>query len=516
MAEIIGDYTGTTWDDFLVLPDITDNEERLTPERVNLSTDLAGVKLKMPFLSAAMRSVTGKDLALAGGKLGMMAVAPRGLSIEREAGIVKYVKENAVGVGDIEYEIDPTTARDDDTLRIAIGKALKTGHSNIPVLTKDRDFVGMFHYDPLKHNQMASDMLITRVMQPYKKGGKKGGVDVCKIGMSDDEIKQHLRKIYDRDKTVRFVPLVDDVGRFRELVFLQTSEAYKVGAAVDTHKGWEKRTGALIDAGADIIFIDTSDAHKPFSRDVLEGYKKLAETIEKYKKMGSNLPPVCGGNIVTAKAFDYLVDYGADIIKLGMGPGSICTTNEVIGVGAPPFWSVVEVARRRKERSEKGKYIPIIADGGIENTHHMAVALTYADAIMGGKIFACFFESEGERYNANSKPLPREGRSDEGIEFIRIYGEGSEEAMAVMGDIKRYSTPSSKKGKTATFQGVSGLLRYKGFFKPGVEGYYRTIQETLYHVGAPNLESYREKATLIRLSERAKITAAPHGIELIE
>lgn len=513
MAEIRGDYIGTTWDDFLIQPGAPIDDEKFTPEEVDISTDLAGVELQIPFLTAAMRSVTGKDLALAAGKLGMMGVAPRGLTIEREADIVRYVKGNAVKKGDIESESDPTTVRDTDTLAVAIAKARRRGHSNIPVVTRKADFVGMFQYIPSKHDNMDVSIPIKRVMQYYRARGKRKPMDVCTTDMTDNQIKKYLKEKYSNSKdNIRFVPVIDEVGRLDRLVFLQTTDDYKVGAAIDTHKGWEKRAEALIDAGADIIFIDTSDAHKPFSREVIEKHAKI---IKRYNEMGKDYPPICGGNVVTPEAFDYLVEAGAKAVKSGMGPGSTCTTNQVLGVGAPPFDSLVEMAWRRDDYYlRKGIYISLIADGGLKGTDNINVALVFADAIMGANLFGCFFESEGEWIDKNGNVLAKDKMNEDSIVKTRIYGEASQEAMETTGDMKRYTTPLSKDSIT-TLQGISGLLIYRGRFKPGVEGYTRTLQEAAYHVGAPDLKTYRSKAVLTRLSERSKETARPHSLDII-
>lgn len=505
MAKIIGDYIGTTWDDFLVLPDCPADDEKFDPEDVLISTDLAGVNLRIPFMTSAMRSVTGNDLALAAGKLGMMGVAPRGLSVDREVEIVKYVKDNAIYVGEIESEKLPTAVLDTDTLGLVVEKAKRRGHSNIPIVTRKSDFVGMFRYKPSIHDNMDFSTIITEAMQHYETRGKSR--DVCTSDMSDEVIKKYLK-----DHDLRFVPVIDEIGRLDRLVFLQKFHAYNVGAAIDTHKNWEERITALIEAGADIIFTDTSDGHKPFSREIIERY---ADVVKDYKDMGKDYPPICGGNVVTPEAFEYLVNAGADAIKLGMGPGSICTTNQLLGVGAPPFWSLVEVARRRNEYyAETGKYIPLIADGGIEGTNNITVALTHADAIMGAKIFGCFYEAEGERKDRQGNVYEKGKIAERNIVAIKVYGEASKEAMETTGDMNRYVTPLSDEG-IATFQGVSGWVKYMGRFKPGVEDYVRSLREALHHVGVSDLRTYRNNARLIRLSENAKHTARPHGIDII-
>lgn len=508
MKRFIGDHIGTTWDDALVLPGAPTDDLEFSPEEVDLSTDLAGVNLGLPYIGAAMRSVTGKELALAAGKLASMAVAPRGLSIEREVEIVEHVKKNEVKPGEIEYEYEPTTALLSDNLGSVIQKARKTGHDNIPILGRKTEFEGMFTYKPSEHDNRDLSIPIKKVMNPCRKDGGKRSVGALSSKVIDKTIKRYLT-----DNDLRLVPIVDNVGRLDRLVFLQKNEAYKVGAAIDTHKGWRKRVEKLAAAGADMIFLDTSDAHKPFSRRVVESYARL---IKKYKAMSKDLPPICAGNVVTADAFDYLVKAGADVIKIGMGPGSICSTNDILGVGAPPLWSLIEVAKRRDEHAlEKGgKYIPIIADGGIEGTGNLAVVYTNANAAMLGNMYGCFLESEGDRYGREGS-FHKKGMIDEGnIVGIRIYGEGSEEAMQTSGDLHRYAVPMGAAGVT-TYQGVSGVTAYRGLFKPGVEGYARANREAIFHAGCRNLHEYRQNAVLVRLSERAKQVALPHGIQVL-
>lgn len=504
---IIGDWAGTTWNDFLILPAAPDNDEKFTPDDVDISTDLAGVKLFKPFLTAAMTSVTGKGLAFAAGKHGMMGVVPRGLSIEEQVDIVDFVNKNAVKPGDIESEYKPTRVYVDFTLGKTIGEAKRTGHNNIPVVKYKADFVGIFRYRPSRHDNMDRNIPITKVMEKYRNDGGKT-INVCTSNMSDEQIKEYLQ-----DNDLRFVPVIDKDGKLDRLVFLQKRDDYKIGGAIDTHPGWEKRAEALAEAGAHIIFIDTSDAHKPFSREVVEEQTKL---IKKYKDMGKDFPPICAGNIVTGDAFLYLAESGADIVKTGMGSGSICTTNDVLRVGRAPFAALIDVTIARDEYYKKtGKYIPAIADGGIADTGDVNISLAAdADAIMGGRIFGCFYESEGDRLGKDGKIYPKDKIDEDFIKGVKIYGEASEEAMGATGDMKRYSAPSSKEGIT-TFQGISGIVKYRGRFKPGLESYVKALKEALYHVGAKDLISYRKKAILERLSEEAKRTASPHGIEII-
>ncbi|MFH1445252.1 MAG: IMP dehydrogenase [Nanoarchaeota archaeon] len=487
MARIHGDHVGTTFDDFLVLPGLP-GDDSLIPDHVTLKSSISGIKLEMPFFTAAMRSVTGKELAFKAGKLGMMAVAPRGLSIEKQAEIVRYVKEREVKPGEIESLTNPAIAYDNAKLGDTIKTAKESGHSKIPIITKKSDFIGMFVYNPSEHDRMNIETPITKVMLPFKDAEGNILTEVCKEGMSDNEIKNKMN-----EKNFRYLPILDDMGRLSRLVFIQKDEAYKIGAAIDTHPGWESRARTLILAGADMIFIDTSDGHKAFTVSVVKKFKELFPKT-----------PICAGNIVTPEAFEYLADAGADAIKVGMGPGSICTTNEVLGIGSPPFWALVEVCSKRDQyANERGKYIPVIVDGGIESTSNMTVALTHADGLMGGKIFGCFDESAGDKIKRNNK-----------IVGVRLYGEASQEAFETTGDMKRYSLPNSEENITS-FQGVSGIVPFRGRFKPGVEMYIKTLKEALFHTGSKDLKEYREKAVLVRMSERAKQTAKPHGLDVI-
>ncbi len=486
MAEITGDYIGTTFDDFLVLPNVMENAA-LTPETVDISADLCGIDM-IPFFTAAMRSVTGKDLALAAGKSRMMSVAPRGLTAEKEAEIIQYVKDHEVRPGEIERQRMPITVFDYETLGLALERQREHGHSNIPVVARNMNFVGMFTYISSVHDKMDRDTPLTEAMNPFKDSNGRVQMDVCREDMPEDEIKYMLT-----EKGYRFVPVLDSVGRLSSLVFMQKDEAYKVGGAVDTHVEWMQRVHMLVDAGADMIFIDTSDAYKSFSGDV----------VTKYKKEFPDGPPICAGNIVTPQAFDYFHDLGVDAVKVGMGPGSICSTNEVLGIGAPPMHALIEIARRRNDRASSGRYVPVIVDGGVTNTGDVTVAMTHADGVMGGKIFGGFEESAGLKIRDGSR-----------IIGIRIFGEASQEAYETTGDMNRYASPLDP-GAITSFQGVSGLIPYRGRFKPGVEIYKRTLKEALYHAGCDNLKSYRDNAVLVRLSARAKEIAKPHDIQVV-
>ena len=480
MALIKGEWEGTTFKDFLIQPGKTTEEHH--PEKVSTAVNLAGVILQKPYLPAAMRSVVGKKMALEASKNGMMPVAPRGLSIEREAEIVKWVKQHEVKPNEIESVFDPIFVLDDEALGSAIEKVHQYGHSHLPVKNKMAEFLGMFTYASVEHDRMDPATPIKELMEPYKDLQGKEVMDVCSASLTDDQIKEYMIK-----NGYRMIPIVDDIGRLKKLVFMQQDEAYKIGAAIDTHEGWEERVKALVEAGADMIFIDTSDGLSVYEGNV----------ITKYKEMFPKGPPICAGNIVTPEGFRFLADKGADVIKVGMGPGSICTTNYVLGIGGPPFSSLKHVVEERdKYTKQTGKDIPIIVDGGISDTQDIAIALTHADAIMAGKLFAGFHESAGEVIMIK------------GEKYKSYWGEGSKRAAEMSGEMKRYRRGS----KNTLYQGIDSLVPLKGWFKPGAEEYIKALRLALSHTGSKNLKEFRERAVLVRLSERARDVTKPHGV----
>jgi len=496
---IKGDYIGTTFKDFLIEPDHTSLD--CTPDEISTETDLAGVKIGRPFLPAAMQSVVRKEMGLKGSKDFLMPVAPRGLPVEQEVAIIEHVKQNEVKPGDIEIEKDPVHLLDNATLGEAIDTAHEHGHSNFPVKNRMAELVGMFTYRPTVHDLEDPMMPITQTMSPLKGGQGNVILPVCRSSATQEEIKRYMR-----EQKLRMVPILDEHDRLEALIFMQQEEAYKIGAAIDTRKGWQRRAEAVIIAGADMLFIDTADAHSDFAGNiVLEYIGKLGDAgavVTEYQRVFADGPPLCAGNIVTRKGARFLLEAGADVLKEGHGPGSICTTNAVLGVGASPFYSLVEVTEERDQyEKETERYVPVIADGGIEDTWDINVALTFADAIMGGRIFAGFHESAGELI-----------KGPNGEKSKVYFGEGSRWARMRAGNLDRYQV-GEQQGH-GLYQGVPGTVPFEGYLKPGVERYSEALREAMSHVGAHNLSEYRT-ATLVRLSEEARRLTSSHGIKVI-
>jgi len=513
---IDGDWRGTTFKDWIIEPSYTPKD--CSPDRVDITTDIFGMKM-YPFMVAAMRSLVNEEMALEAAKNRIMAVVPRGLPIDRQKKIVEYVKGNKVKPGNIEKRENPVYLLHNQRLGDALEITSEYGHSNIPVKNeKTSELMGIFAYRPSKHNNMDETTPITKVLTPLKRRDKTI-IPTCRYNMGDEKIKKYMKK-----HNLRMVPVVDNVGRLNSLVFMQQDEAYWIGAAIDTHPGWEKRAEALVEAETDMLFIDTSDANSAFVVDVLRGYKPMAGAVndfraryqhefrkvrkatERYKKLFDGGPPICGGNIVTAEGVRILIDSGADALKEGMGPGSICTTNMVLAIGSSPMNSAIATTMERDKYflRSRGDYKPLFADGGFTDTYDINLGMKFADAVMLGKMFACFEESAGRKI-----------KDKDGKRHTVYFGEGSRMASMETGNMDRYFL-GEKTSTHRLYQGVPGLVEVTGRLKPGLEMYKEALATAMSHVGAHNLQEYQYRGKLQRLSEGAKLTAKPHGIKELE
>jgi IMP dehydrogenase len=293
----------------------------------------------------------------------------------------------------------------------------------------------------------------------------------------------------------KYLVVLDDMGRLVKLAFKRDEERVKVGSAIDTHDGWEERVKANISAGADLIVIDTSDAYNEFT----------AEVIRQYKNNGIKIP-LCAGNVVTKQGAIYLMEAGADIIKVGMSSGSICTTKREKAVGRAPMSAIMDVASARKFFSEeKNKYIPIIMDGGIETAADMVVALSFADAVMMGGYFNKFFEAAAEKYDEHGKITTYENK----MRVVATWGEGSKRAR----NMRRYGQT-----KTTFFaEGEEGRVPYGGRVKPTLDVDTQKIKAALSNAGCYNLKEFRDNVVLEIVSPTAnQIITSTHNITSID
>jgi len=487
--EIRGDDDGksTSFKDYVLLPAYTKKE--CTVENISIETEICGIRLKFPFMPAAMTSVTGKRMTVETARNGMMAFLPRSLPIEEVVDIIDAVKEES----ELTFHTFPhdiITARPEDTFENVYEEVVcKYGHSTIPIVDAYGKYLGVFLYvAPEKHPPSG---LMKALMQPNI---GRVGYDYCLETMSDDEVLDCMTRT-----GKKFMPILDKEGHLKKFAFKKSWENYYVAVSIDTYPGWEKKVYAALEAGADLISIDTSDAFNEFTGNVLKTYNK--EFKEKYGV------PICAGNIVTKEGFEFLVNNGADVVKVGMGIGSICTTTSVKGVGRGAARSLIEVVNARdKLYKRRGLYVPVIMDGSIHDTWDMTIALAMgANGLMMGNYFNAFYEAEGEALDANMNVIENPDERESDIRYKRSWGEGSRKAM----NLKRYHHETQR---TFFEEGVEGIVEYKGRLKPNVERDANIIKSAMSNAGCMNLKEFRENAILERLEYSAQREALPHGL----
>ncbi len=469
---------GLTYDDVLLVPAYSE----VMPRDVNVSTHFTKkIRINVPIVSAAMDTVTEAAMAIAMAQEGGIGVLHKNMSIEAQANEVRKVKRSESGMIQDPVTL-PETAIVADALTIM--KEFKIG--GIPVVDKNNKLVGIVTNRDLRFEKrmsrpvreiMTSDNLITvtdvkdlqkaeSILQKYKieklpvvnKAGKLVGLitykDIIKIKLKPSACK-------------------DDFGRLRV--------AAAVGVTADTME----RVDALYKIGVDAIVIDTAHGH---SKGVIDMLKKVKKAYPKLQ--------VIVGNIATGEAAKDLVKAGADAVKVGIGPGSICTTRVIAGVGVPQLTAVYEVAK-----ALKGSGVPVIADGGIRFTGDLVKALAAgANTIMAGSLFAGVEESPGTT-------IIFEGRK-----FKNYRGMGSIEAMQ-KGSKDRYFQDAEDDIKKLVPEGIVGRVPFKGNLSEVIYQMIGGLRAGMGYCGASNIEQL-QKSKFIRISSAGIVESHPHGITI--
>lgn len=480
MVKKINWEPGRTFNEFSLLTDLTTEECSLA--NVSLETSLSdNLKLKIPFLSAAMTSVTGKKMALALGKAGGIGILPVKYSTEKQAEIVSNIKNK-----DLTFVEDPICVRETETIEEVIRKIEKHGYSTIPVVNKFRQLLGVFtqeHYWKLNVN---SDEKVTKAMKPLNELDEKISFNP---EITVEEIKNQLKETQEK-----YIVVLDNEKRLVKMAFKQDLEDIKVGVAVSTYPGWEERVEKNIQAGVDLIVIDTSDAYSEFAKNIIKEYKNKGYGV-----------PICAGNVITYEGTKYLMESGADVIKVGMSSGSICTTQREKATGRAPMTALLEVNKARENyQKETGRYIPIVVDGGVTSPADMIIALTTADAIMMGGYFNKFYEAAGPKLDKNNLSTTDETK----MEYVEKWGEGSEKAR----NLGRYGHNTKK---TFFPEGVEGTIPYEGRLKPNLEKDLTKIKSALSHAGSEDLREFRKKSVLeLNSPSTSQIVSNPHNINV--
>jgi IMP dehydrogenase len=467
---------GWTFDDVLLMP----NKSEVLPKDVDISTDLtAGITLNIPIISAAMDTVTESKLAIAVARQGGLGIIHKNLTPEIQAGEVDKVKRSESGM-----ITNPHTLSPDKPIGEALAAMEKYSISGIPI-TESGKLVGIITNRDLRfHRQL--DLLIGEVMT-------KDNLITAPEGTSLEDARDLLHTnriekllIVDEHNNLKGMITVKDIMKKIKypLASKDKNGRLRVGAAVGVSSDLAKRAEVLVAAGVDILAVDSSHGHS----------KGVLDTVTFLKKKFPKVP-LMAGNIATKEGSQALIDAGADVVKVGIGPGSICTTRVVTGCGVPQITAIMEAVEAASARN-----IPVVADGGIRYSGDIVKALAAgARVVMVGSLFAGTTESPGET-------ILYEGRS------YKVYrGMGSVEAMKA-GSTDRYFQEHEKEASKFVPEGIEGWVPFKGDLADTVYQLIGGLRSGMGICGAANLKELREKARFIKLTQAGVTESHPHSL----
>ncbi|UUX33094.1 IMP dehydrogenase [Fundicoccus culcitae] len=471
---------GFTFDDVLLVP----AHSEVLPNDVDLQVDLApNLHLNIPIISASMDTVTDSNMAIAMARQGGLGIIHKNMTIDEQANEVRRVKRSENGVIQDPFYLTPT-----HTIQDAEDLMSHYRISGVPIVKSETDMtlVGILTNRDLR--------FLTDFQQPIANYMTDKDLITAPIGTSLEEAEQILYK-----NRIEKLPLVNDQGHLSGLITIKDIEkviqfpnAAKdkhgrliVGAAIGITSDTFERAQALIEQQVDAIVVDTAHGH---SEGVI---RKIKEIREVYPDI-----TLIAGNVATAEATCALFDIGVDIVKVGIGPGSICTTRVVAGVGVPQLTAIYECATAAKEYGKA-----IIADGGIKYSGDIVKALAAGGhAVMLGSMLAGTDESPGEF------------EIYQGRRFKTYRGMGSLAAMA-KGSSDRYFQSKNEANKMVP-EGIEGRVSYKGSVQDIIFQMLGGLRSGMGYVGAANLQSLREDAQFIRMSNAGLIESHPHDVQI--
>jgi IMP dehydrogenase len=469
-------YEGLTYDDVLVLPAYSE----ILPYQTEIKTRLTrNLDINIPMVSAAMDTVTESRLAIAMAREGGIGIIHKNMSIAKQAEEVRKVKRSESGM-----ILDPITLNVDAKVADALLLMKENKIGGIPVIDSANTLVGIVTNRDLRFE--------TNYQRPIKEVMTSKNLITAQAGTSLEAAELILQQ-YKIEK----LPVVDDHAKLIGLITFKDIEKLhshpnackdvfgrlRVGAAVGVTQDIEERVSALIKAGVDVVAIDTAHGH---SRGVLE-------TIKTIKLKYPNLE-IIAGNVATGNGAKAIADAGADGVKVGVGPGSICTTRIIAGIGVPQLSAIMECAK-----ALEGSDIPIIADGGIRFTGDMVKALVAgASTIMAGGIFAGVEEAPGET-------IIYEGR-----QFKSYRGMGSIEAMKE-GSGDRYFQDPEEEIKKLVPEGIVGRVAFKGKLSDVIYQYIGGLRAGMGYAGAKSIAEL-QKAKMIKITSAAVKESHPHDV----
>ena len=471
--------TGLTFDDVLLVPQYSE----ILPSEVNISTFLTkNIKLNVPIVSAAMDTVTESAMAIAMAREGGLGFIHKNMSIENQAAEVDKVKRHENGM-----IINPVTVSKEDTL-IDVEKICQRYHiSGLPVVDSDRHLVGMITRRDIKYLTIDSTK-VEAVMT-------KDNLITAQVGTSLEEAKMilwknRIEKLPIVDNQYRLVGLItskdiDNIGNHPNACKDQQGRL-RCGAAVGVGEDTMRRVEALINAGVDVITVDSAHGH---SRNVIDTVRKIRDKFPDID--------LVAGNIVTARAAEELAKAGVNTVKVGIGPGSICTTRVVAGVGVPQITAIQEVAEYCKTND-----IKLIADGGIKFSGDIAKAIAAgADVVMLGSLLAGCTESPGEEVIF------------QGRKFKVYVGMGSLAAMK-RGSADRYFQSKDTQTKKLVPEGIEGRVAYKGSVSDSIYQLCGGLLSGMGYCGTPNIESLKNNGVFVQITSAGLKESHPHDVDI--
>ena len=495
MAQIINDIS-RTFNEYLLIPRLT--SKNCTPDKIDLKTPLvkfskgntSEIMLNIPFVSAIMQAVSDSNMAIALARNGGLSFIFGSQTIEEQAEMVRKVKKFKAG-----FVVSDANLTPENTLQDILDLKKKTGFSTVAIThdgSSSGKLLGMVTSRDYRPNRDSLDKKVKEFMTPFPK------LVTGKYGISLEEANDIIW-----DNKINTLPIIDESQCMKYFVFRKDYDNHKdnpnelldphkrllVGAGINT-RDYRERIPKLVEAGVDVLCIDSSDGFSEWQRETIRFVRdNYGETV----KIGA-------GNIVDEDGFYYLAEAGADFIKVGIGGGSICITREQKGIGRGQATALVEVAKARNEYFQKtGQYIPICSDGGIVQDYHMVLALAMgADFLMMGRYFARFDESPTKKILI-------------GGNYVKEYwGEGSNRAR----NWQRYDMGGHASLKFE--EGVDSYVPYAGKLKDNLDVTVGKIKSTMCSCGALSIPELMQVAKITMVSSTSIIEGGAHDVILKE
>ena len=484
-----------TFGEYLLVPGYSSSAN--VPNAVSLRTPLVKfrkgqeecpLEMNIPMVSAIMQSVSGEKLAIALAKQGGVSFIYGSQTIEQEADMVRRVKAYKKGFVTSDSNLPPEA-----TLADVLDLKARTGHSTVAITadgTAHGKLLGIVASRDYRLSRMATDLKVTEFMTPLDK-----------LVTAPATTSLHDCNDIIWDNKINSLPLIDEEGNLQYMVFrkdydshkenvnelLDANKSYVVGAGINT-RDYAERVPALVDAGVDVLCIDSSEGFSEWQ----------SRTISWIRERYGDKVKVGAGNVVDRDGFLFLAKAGADFVKIGIGGGSICITRETKGIGRGQATAVIEVAKARDEYyKETGIYVPICSDGGIVHDYHITLALAMgADFVMLGRYFARFDESPTNKLRV-------------GGNYVKEYwGEGSNRAR----NWQRYDLGGAQ--KLSFEEGVDSYVPYAGPLADGVQTTLYKVKSTMCNCGALTIPELQEKARLTVVSSTSIVEGGSHDVIL--